>query len=277
MNFNDFLSNCTERQKSLVCAGIDPDVSRLPPHLSAGPEGILSFCSDIIESTRHAVAAYKINFAFFEIFGADGWRIIETLVRRIPQHIVKIADAKRGDIGNTSRKYAEAILLKMNFDCITVNPYMGSDSVEPFLQWPEKGAIILALTSNKGSRDLQYLESGPRPLYAHVIAKAKEWNVNKNCGVVVGATHPGQIAAVRESAPQLPFLIPGIGAQGGSLADAVLSGTDDHGRGALINASRSILYKSSGKDFAEAARLEAEKLRDDINEIRRVKWQPRTS
>ncbi len=275
MTFIERLKEATQRQDSLLCVGLDPDRGRMPSALRSDPDALLRFCSEIVASTSGDVAAFKINFAFFEAEGAAGWRALERLVAEIPEGILKIADAKRADIGNTAQKYAEAILQRLDFDAVTVNPYLGGDAVSPFLQWPEKGAFVLAVTSNPGSRDFQHLTVGGKPLYTAVVEKVRSWNRHGNCGLVVGATHPAELQAVRKLAPELPFLVPGIGAQGGDLQQAVEHATDAAGGSALIAVSRSVLYNSTGSDFAEAAAREAARLRAEINRIRALKRERR--
>lgn len=271
MTFTDKLKDTIRSRDSLLCIGLDPDLQRLPQSLLSESNPLLKFCSEIIASTSDLCAAYKINFAFFEVEGAKGWQTLEAVRRCIPEHLLAIADAKRADIGNTSQKYAQAILQNLDFDAVTVNPYMGEDSVAPFMQWPEKGAFILALTSNPGSYDFQHLQINARPLYKKILKEVLKWNVEGNCGAVVGATHPGELETVRNLCPDLPFLIPGVGVQGGSLHDAIKYGTDQSGGLALINSSRGIIYKSSGKDFADAARKEAERLKKQMNRHRKAK------
>jgi orotidine-5'-phosphate decarboxylase len=271
MNFTQRLLETTHAQNSLLCVGLDPDLQKFPDVIKSDADPLFKFCSEIIASSQHAAAAFKLNFAFFEAEGSKGWTALERLMEIIPTNVLKIADAKRGDIGNTSEKYAQAILQKLGFDALTVNPYLGRDSVEPFLQWPEKGAFILCLTSNPGNRDFQYFGAGSKTLYSEVLEKVHTWNGKSNCGVVVGATRPEELKSIRNAAPDLPFLIPGIGTQGGDLRESVRSGTDAAGNLALFNVSRGIIYKSTDRDFAEAARKAAEILRDRINEIRNSK------
>lgn len=272
MNFYQRFQQITREQNSLLCVGLDPDMRRLPESIKSDPDPLFKFCSEIIDSTKHVAAAFKPNFAFFEAHGSKGWAALEKLVDFIPDNIMKLADAKRADIGSTSEMYARAIFEKLGFDAVTVNPYLGRDAIEPFLQWPEKGAFILGITSNPGSKDFQHLQVGSEPVYKIVIRQVTEnWNTQNNCGLVVGATHPEELAEVRKLAPGIPFLIPGIGAQGGDLAQSVLNGTDESGGLALFNSSRGIIYKSSGSDFAEAAGREAELLNKQINEIRKDK------
>jgi orotidine-5'-phosphate decarboxylase len=268
--FNEMLRRRIGERNSLVCVGLDVDPGRIPESLKSHPDPVFAFNREIIRATRDLVLAYKPNLAFYESLGQEGWDILRRTLSVIPEGVIKIGDAKRGDIGNTAAQYARA-LFSMGFDAVTVNPYMGSDSIEPFTKDPYRGIFILCLTSNPGSRDFQYLIAGSRPLYLHVAEKTRQWNRNGNCGLVTGATHPGELKAIRETAGDLPFLIPGIGAQGGDLEASVLAGTDQQGSMAVINSSRGILYASSGPDFAQAAARETQVLRDSINSIRRVK------
>jgi orotidine-5'-phosphate decarboxylase len=273
MNFTQRLQTSIRQNDSLLCVGLDPDPERMPTKLKTDSDAIFKFCAEIIDSTKSAAAAFKLNFAFFEAAGAKGWMALENLLKQIPSTVITVADAKRGDIGNSSQMYARAILERLDFDAVTVNPFMGRDSVAPFLQWPEKGAFILCLTSNPGAQDFQYAPVGDRFLYHTVIDKVHDWNALQNCGLVVGATQPSQIRAIRAAATELPFLIPGVGAQGGDLEAAVTLGAGGHRDLALINVSRGIIYKSSGDDFAEAAGREAEMLRKQVNQIRKQEIQ----
>lgn len=273
MNFRERLVSCTRQADSLLCVGLDPDLEKIPAQLKSDPDPLFKFCSEIIASTKEAAAAFKLNFAFFEAAGRQGWSALEKILELIPTTVLTIADAKRGDIGNTSEMYARAILERLGFDAVTVNPYMGRDSVEPFLQWPEKGAFILCLTSNPGARDFQYFSDGRQTLYQKVIECVHGWNTGQNCGLVVGATQPDELRSIRRAAPKLPFLIPGLGTQGGDLESSVRDGVDANGELALFNVSRGIIYKSSGADFAEAARREAKRWRADINRLRKSKSQ----
>lgn len=242
---------------------------KIPAHLQSKKNGVLEFNKQIIEATKDLVCAYKINFAFYEALGKEGWTIIEKTRAMIPPSLLTIADAKRGDIGNSSLYYAHAILNTMGFDAITVAPYMGDDSVTPFLQWKEKGVFLLALTSNEGAYDFQYKKIGKRRLFEEVVVTSLQWAKHDNLGFVVGATKSKDIQAVRKLAPTAPFLVPGIGAQGGNLTEVIHYGCTNDGFGVLINASRSILYASNGKDFTEAARREAVILREEINNTRK--------
>ena len=268
MKFLDKLHKVQRKNRSLLCIGLDTDRSKLPSHLGTSKNAVIQFNRSIIEATSDLVCAYKLNFAFYESLGERGWRILKETLSAIPQHIITIGDGKRGDIGNTAEQYAHALYDDFGFDAATVNPYMGYDSVEPFIQSDSKCAFVLALTSNEGSNDFQRLNIGGRPLYERIVQAAVKWNTKKNLGLVVGATHPKELQPIRKLAPSLPILIPGIGKQGGDLESAVRFGTDKNGRLAIINASRSILYASTGKDFAAAARSEASQLRDQIQKYR---------
>lgn len=258
---------------SSVCVGLDPDLSLLPASLRAASNPVLTFNTALIDATWDLVGAYKPNFAFYESLGVQGWEILIKTVKLIRSHsdsILIIADAKRGDIGNTSVKYAQAILQEMDFDCITVNPFMGFDSVEPFIQDVNKGAFILCLTSNKGSADFQRLRTDGMANYEAVAKNVLRWDKLKNCGLVVGATHAEEIRHLREISGNMPFLVPGIGAQGGNLEAVVQSNWDGEKVNAFINASRSIIYASSNDDFADRAREETLKMKKSVEEITRA-------
>ncbi len=266
--FKEKLQQTIQKKSSLLCVGLDPDISRIPKHLLQEKDPLYIFNREVITATREYAAAYKPNIAFYESLGSAGWDLLEESLSLIPKDSIIIADAKRGDIGNTSRKYAETFFKVYNFDAITVAPYMGYDSISPFLDFEDKGIFILCLTSNEGSRDFQYISSDSEPLYVQVAKKANEWNLKYgNCGLVVGATHPEDLEYLRSISPNLPFLIPGIGAQGGDLPLTIQFGTDHEGGSALINASRSVIYASNGSDFAAAAEKAAKSLRDNINSL----------
>ncbi len=270
MRLNDRIRQIIRKRDSLLCVGLDVDPQRIPIHIIKKQDPIFIFNKLIIDATTDFVMAYKLNLAFYEALGQSGWDVLKRTVDYIPEDILKIGDAKRGDIGSTATKYVQG-LFDLGFDTVTVNPYMGWDSVEPFVQDEEIGVFILCLTSNPGAQDFQYLSFEGKSLYQHIAEKAVEWNRNGNCGLVVGATHRDELKEVRNTAPDLPFLIPGIGAQGGDLEASVLSGTDRYGEMAILNSSRSILYASSGRDFTEASRYESKKLHDQINTIRKKK------
>jgi orotidine-5'-phosphate decarboxylase len=268
MNFTDRLRSVQRERNSLVCIGLDSDRAKLPASLGSNGDQVYEFNRKIIEATHDLVCAYKINLAFYEVSGERAWRTVHQTLAAIPKDIVTIGDAKRGDIGNSSAMYARALAHEYGFTASTVNPYMGFDSVEPFLVNPDQGAFILAVTSNPGAKDFQYAKVGGRPLYERVISKAKRWNTRRNIGLVVGATRPRELQTIRRMVPDMPILIPGIGAQGGDLKAAVRHGCDRNGELAVINASRSVIFASPGEDFADAARAAASQLRDEINRYR---------
>ncbi|MDH4069721.1 MAG: orotidine-5'-phosphate decarboxylase, partial [Ignavibacteria bacterium] len=226
----------------------------------------------IIDATADLACAYKINLAFFEAHGVSGLRSMEQVLQRIPSGVLSIGDGKRGDIGNSAAMYARGLFRDFGFDAVTVSPYMGEDSVLPFLANRSKGAFVLALTSNKGAADFQYLRSGKKRLYQHVVARAESWNGKRNCGLVVGATKPSELRRIRTMVPTMPILIPGIGAQGGDLRSSVRYGCTAKGDLALLNVGRTILYASSGKNFDAAARSSAEQVRDEINHHRKLRF-----
>jgi orotidine-5'-phosphate decarboxylase len=265
--FRDKLEAAWERSRSLLCIGLDPD-----PELMA-IDDVAAFNIAIIEATSDLVCAYKPNVAFYEALGPErGYAALRKTLAAIPPHVIKLADAKRGDVTNTARAYVTAIFDELGFDACTVNPYVGHDSTEPWIERPEKGAFVLCRTSNPGAADLQDLrvEAGEttRALYEIVAEKARTWDEHENVGLVVGATYPDELRVIRELCPATPILVPGVGAQQGELAASVRAGIDARGRGLLISASRGVTYASKGADFAEAARREATHLRDEINAVR---------
>lgn len=267
MKLNDRIRQMIRERDSLLCVGLDVNPERIPSHVMNGEDPVFQFNKQIIDATADLVLAYKPNLAFYEALGSEGWDILRRTVAYIPEGILKIGDAKRGDIGSTAEMYAKG-LFDLGFDVVTVNPYLGWDSVAPFVENEERGVFVLCLTSNQSSRDFQYLTSESKTLYQSVAEAAVRWNEKGNCGLVVGATHPEEFENIRRLAPDLPFLIPGIGAQGGDLEAAVMAGTDEKGEMAIMNSSRGILYASLGKDFAATARQEAQRLRDEMNRIR---------
>ena len=264
MNFIEKLTNATRKNKSLLCVGLDPDPERMPNKVS-----VFEFNKEIIDATSDLVCAYKLNLAFYEALDDEGLDALKRTIKHIPNDIPVIGDAKRGDIGNTAKAYARAIFSNLNFDATTVNPYLGFDSIEPFIQYANKGVFILCRTSNAGALDFQSLhcqaESGYHPLFEIVALKASQWNTHGNIGLVIGATYPEEIRLIRNSHPDMPLLIPGIGAQGGDIESTVRYGVDIKGEKAIINSSRQILYASRERDFAQAAQRVASELRDQIN------------
>lgn len=260
-----------QKKKSFLCIGLDSDISLIPKHLLSHSDPVFEFNKQIIETTRDLCIAYKINTAFYESRGEAGWKCISDTLKEIPPDIFTIADAKRGDIGNTSRHYARAFFEKMNFDAITVSPYMGADSIKSFLEYPGKWAILLALTSNKGAMDFQTTivtgnsssASQPMPLYELVLNISRQWGTPDNMMYVVGATRAEQLMEIRRIVSEHFILVPGVGAQGGSLEDVSRLAMNKQ-CGLIVNASRSIIFASNGSDFAEKAREEAIKLQKEM-------------
>ncbi len=263
MNAYQKLVGIQKKNNSFLCVGLDTVIEKMPAHLREKKiEGILEFNKEIIQKTKHLVSAYKINLAFYEQYGSDGMNLIAETMRMIPDEIFVISDAKRGDIGNTSKAYATACFDILKADAITVNPYMGYDSIEPFLENKNKFVFILALTSNPGSNDFQRLFSAGKEIYKYVIEKSCEWAGSENLGFVVGATHPHELLEIRNSIPDRLLLIPGVGAQGGNVEDVI--NANQKGK-FMINVSRDILYCSNDFDFAEKSAIRAEYYRDLFN------------
>jgi orotidine-5'-phosphate decarboxylase len=269
MTFLEKLIHAQRRSDSLLCVGLDTDMEKIPASLRSRTDPLVEFNRRIIDATKDLVCAYKLNIAFYESAGEHMWRAVRKTLGHIPDGIVTIGDGKRGDIGNTSERQAHMFFGEFEFTACTVSPYMGRDSLEPFMAREDRGAFILALTSNEGSKDFQYLKVSGRPLYEHVVAKALKWNKKGNLGLVVGATHPKELKRIRGMAPDLPILIPGVGAQKGNLASAVRCGCGSSGLLAVINVGRSVIYASSGDDFDEKARDAALKYREEMNAARR--------
>jgi orotidine-5'-phosphate decarboxylase len=253
-----------KNKKSFLCVGLDPEIEKIPPHLLSEKNPVLEFNKQIIDATHDLCVAYKPNTAFYESMGENGWSTLHETVDYIPQDLFTIADAKRGDIGNTSKMYAKAFLENMGFDAITVAPYMGKDSITPFLSYENKWAIVLALTSNEGSIDFQKIEDSKHTkLYEQVLNTSKNWGTDGNMMYVVGATRAEDLENIRKIIPTHFLLVPGVGAQGGSLEDVCKYGMTDE-IGLLINSSRGIMYASKEKDFAQQARKEAKKLQEEM-------------
>lgn len=259
-------------KKSFLCIGLDVDLTKIPPHLLATEDPIFEFNKAIIDATHDLCVSYKPNTAFYEAYGIKGWQSLEKTIQYINEkypEIFTIADAKRGDIGNTSTMYAKAFFEDLNFDSVTVAPYMGKDSVEPFLVFENKHTIMLALTSNEGAFDFQTLDAGGQEVYKTVLETSKNWKNSQNLMYVVGATKAEYFTEIRKIVPESFLLVPGVGAQGGSLAEVCKYGMNPN-VGLLINSSRGIIYASNGTDFAQKAREEALKLQVEMNEILNV-------
>ena len=264
--FADRLWEAQRRSDSALCVGLDVDPRRLPSSLPADRGGVERFILGIAEATADLVCAYKPNLAFFEAMGEDGFPILRRVLEMIPRDVITIADGKRGDIGSTAERYVAALFETLGFDAATLNPYQGTDSVEPYLADASRGGFILCKTSNPGSADFQDLLCDYRgqrmPLFEVVARRAVEWNTRRNVGLVVGATFPAQLARVRQLAPSLPILIPGVGTQGGDASESIRLGATPDGTFAVVNVSRQVLYASSGADWQDAARREALAFRD---------------
>lgn len=259
MSFIRLLQARVEVSGSRLCVGLDPVLERLPEHLPKSLEGVRSFLEQIIRATAPHAAAFKPNFAYFEALGPAGLELLQEVIRKIPEAIPVIGDAKRGDIGSSSEQYARAIFEQWGCHAVTVSPYMGTDSLEPFMARADRGVFVLCLTSNPGAEDFQL-----PGLYLQVARKVRAWNTSGNLGLVVGATRPETIGDIRAVSGPMPFLIPGVGAQGGALEATLHQAQDETSIPCLINASRSLLYASSGEDFAQAAGVSAEALAEEI-------------
>ena len=278
MKFEEKLVAAQQRNNSWLCVGLDIVASKMPLPLQNMDEPVLPFAREIIDATKDLVCAFKPNLGFFLAEGAAGMIALERLIHCVPPEIPVILDAKFGDIGSTAEQYARGAFDAFHADAVTLSPYVGADAIKPFLAYADKGVFVLARTSNPGASEFQSLivedeslNAPGSPLYEVVVRKATEWHRKGPgaCGVVVGATYPQELKRIRSLAPDLPFLVPGVGAQGGDLAATVRHGPTTGGLGPVVNASRSILYASGRKDFAEAARAAAIQLRDEINTMRR--------
>ena len=266
MTFRERLREASERNNSLLCVGLDPDPAEMNGRDVAG------FCIAIIDATIDLVSAYKPNLSFYEAHGSAGYAALEKIVDHVNGRVPVLGDAKRNDIGNSARFYAKGLFETMGFDAITVNPFLGRDSLQPFLDYEDKGVFILCRTSNPGGADLQGLsaayDSATMPLYEAVAHMSNSWDTNGNIGLVTGATYPSEAQRIREICPDMPFLVPGVGTQGGELEAALSATLDGSGGGVLVNSSRGILYASTGPDFEDAARAAAENLRGKIEAAR---------
>ncbi|WP_346318525.1 orotidine-5'-phosphate decarboxylase [Chitinophaga sp. YIM B06452] len=262
MNRQELVQLIRDR-KSYLCIGLDTDIHKIPKHLLSHPDPMFAFNKAIIDATKDLCVAYKINTAFYECQGIRGWESLQRTVEYIPKEIFTIADAKRGDIGNTSSYYAKTFYETYGFDSVTVAPYMGHDSVQPFLEFHEKWAIVLGLTSNAGSADFQMQPLKNEKLYENVMRTAASWGSPDNMMFVVGATHAGMVADIRKILPDHFFLVPGVGAQGGSLKDISEKGMNKE-VGLLVNASRAVIYAGNDEKFADDARAAALQLQEEM-------------
>jgi len=253
------------KKQSYLCVGLDTDINKIPKHLLSDPDAIFTFNKAIIDATKDVCVSYKINTAFYESLGVKGWEAMEKTVNYIPAEHFKIADAKRGDIGNTSDQYAKAFFETMPFDAITVAPYMGADSVKPFLGYEGKWAIVLGLTSNVGAKDFELQKMGDSFLYEKVIKAVSSWGNPGNLMFVIGATQAEEFVHIREIAKEHFFLVPGVGAQGGSLEDISKKAMNED-IGLLVNASRAIIYASEKEDFADEAKAVAQQYQFEMKQ-----------
>lgn len=268
MNYTELFEQ-VKKKKSFLCVGLDSDIAKIPQHLLTAEDPVFEFNKAIIDATAEVAIAYKPNIAFYESRGVEGWLSLGKTVRYIKTHypeIFTIADAKRGDIGNTSQMYAKAFLETLDFDSITVAPYMGEDSVTPFLQYDGKWVILLALTSNKGAFDFQFFEENGEKLYQKVLKKSQDWGDARNMMYVVGATKAEMLEGIRRIVPDHFLLVPGVGAQGGSLEEVAKYGMNDH-CGLIVNSSRGIIFADKTERFAERADEEARKLQQDMQRL----------
>jgi orotidine 5'-phosphate decarboxylase subfamily 2 len=258
--FSERLRQRARRLRTWLCVGVDPDLSWLPSHLPGGAAGAAEFSRAIVDATADLALCFKINFAFFEVLGPDGWAALDEVRRSIPADIPVIADAKRGDIGNTDVAYARAILEVLDFDAVTVSPYLGSDSVAPFASYPGRCVFLLCKTSNPGASELQDAQVDGEPLYLKVARQALGMQAPGEIGLVVGATQPEALRRVRALSEDAVFLMPGVGAQGATVTESLRAGGNSSGENALVSVSREILRASRGRDYASAARTAAEEL-----------------
>ena len=294
MKFTEKLLESARANNSWLCVGLDPDIFHIPIQFGSDLDAILKFNRAIIEATSDLVCAYKPNSAFYEVLGTRSWELLSETIKSVPRNIPVILDFKRGDIGNTAKKYAISAFEMMGADAVTVNPYLGSDAIEPFLQYEEKGVFVLCLTSNPSSVEIQkkimllenppeaerktphskvgtsaeFYESSTIKLYKYIARLAVGWNRNQNIGLVVGATAPFELESIRKEVGQnVPILVPGVGAQGGDLEKAVLAGSNSAGEMAIINVSRGIIYAGKGEIACQDIRIAAENLRNGIAKI----------
>jgi len=271
MNFIEKLNTAWNSSNSLLCVGLDPNLARIPEHIKTQPEPIYEFCKAIVDATHDLVCAYKPQIAYFAGLSAED-QLQKTLnyVRETYPHIPIILDSKRGDIGSTAEMYAKEAFERFKADAVTVNPYMGQDSAQPFLDYADKGTVLLCRTSNPGAVDIQDLEIEGQPVYEKVAQMiSNDWNTNNNCCIVVGATWPEQMQRLREITGDMPFLVPGVGAQGGDVEALVNAGQTNNGTGLMINSSRGVIYAGKTENFADAARQSALNTRNLINQFRR--------
>jgi len=272
LSFNERLNMLISNKSSLLCIGLDPVVDKIPSHLKYEKNPLLIFNREIVEATGDLAIAFKANLAFYECEGQNGLEALNDLETLISKDNLLILDGKRGDVPHTADKYAQAYFSQIGADAVTLNPYMGKDSIEPFITNPERGAFILSLTSNEGANDIQHLQVGMDPLYVYVGKKVESWNVNNNCGLVVSAKDIEGIKILRGILPDLPFLLPGVGAQGADFKEVIKYGRTKMGTGMIINIGRDIIYAGEGKDFAQKIRERAKFYVDEMASVIKTTW-----
>jgi len=270
MDWREKLTTVVSENNSLLCVGLDSDADKIPKFLrETSKNPLIDFNKAIVDATKDLVCAYKLNMAFYEVAGRKGFEALEKTIEFIPKNILVILDGKRNDIGNTAKKYAQSLFETLKADAVTINPYLGRDGVGPFLEYKEKCSFILCRTSNPSAGDFQDLPVSSTPVYQMVARKIREWNINQNCGAVVGATYPEELQTVRSILGEdIPILIPGVGKQGGDVEKTVRNGTNALGKMAVINSSREIIFAGNQEDFAQEARKKAMSVRDEINKYR---------
>jgi len=270
MNFREKLDKIVHKNDSLLSIGLDIDKEKMPDYLFKKDNNpYIDFNQSIINNTKDLVCAYKINLAFYEVLGIQGIEILKKTLDIIPKDIIVILDGKRNDIGNTAKKYAQTLFETYNADSITINPYLGSDGIKPFLEYKDRFSFIICRTSNPSAVEFQDIKSKNKPIYEYVAEKIKQWNTYKNCGAVVGATYPMELKKIREIlGDDIPILIPGVGKQGGDIQKTVKNGTNKKGLLAIINSSREIIYSCKDCDYPEKIRQNAKNIRDEINSYR---------
>ncbi len=272
VSFNERLNQLILKKSSFLCIGLDPDMEKLPAHLKYEKNPIDLFLREIVAATKDHVVAYKANLAFFECEGRNGLEALHNLASIIPSDVLLILDGKRGDIENTAKKYAHTYFSQLGAHAVTVNPYMGYDAVKPFLEYPDRGTFVLALTSNRGSEDFQYLQIGTEPLFQYVAKRVQVWNTANNCGLVVSAKDIEELKILRKILPDMPFLIPGVGAQGGDFKQVMTHGRDRAGTGMLVNIGRSIIYAGTGKDFGKKVRDKVQSYVAEMASLMHTSW-----
>jgi orotidine-5'-phosphate decarboxylase len=271
-SFNERLNMLISNKSSLLCIGLDPVVEKIPSHLKYEKNPLMLFNREIVEATCDMAVAYKANLAFYESEGQNGLEALYDLKSMISNDVLLILDGKRGDVPHTADKYAHAYFQQQGADAVTLFPYMGEDSIRPFVKKPEKGAFILALTSNEGVQDFQYLQVGVDPFYLLVGKKVNSWNTNNNCGLVVGAKDIEGLKILRNALPDLPFLVPGVGAQGGDLKEVVKFGRNKAGTGLLVNVGRDIIYADNGKNFSQKIKEKAKSYVEEMSSLMKTTW-----